>query len=428
MMDVCEEHLDEASYLWTQWEGALVAPDYDLSDTAELEERLLAHLDGLIEGGNPVTEALLQPSLKSEEATRVSSAAFALLASAGKEERQAMLRDASPDQRISIQRALELREDRDLGEALLPLLKADNTDLVATVLEVLVARQEAPDTMLADFLTHDNAHVRTAALKGLRALPRSSPRNMLSQALNSSLPALRDAAIEAGLAAGVRDAWTVCRKAIEARDAHGREPMVLWAMGCGEDDVELLVELLQEPRLRPDALWALGFSGRVAAADACLPWMADDTVARLAGEAFGAITGLLLEGQYVLPEREPPEEPISLEQEDLDADLVPRPEDALARPYPETIAGWWKEARGRFERGTRYLMGHPFQGEALMAALERGSMRRRHVHARELAIRSRRTCHVPARAFIRQQRAGLDRAKAASTHISTFPFARLLSV
>lgn len=251
---------------------------------------------------------------------------------------------------------------------------------------------------------------------------------MLSQALNSSIPTLRDAAIEAGLATGVRDAWTVCRKAIEARDAHGGEPMVLWAMGCEEDDIELLVELLQEPRLRPDALWALGFSGRAAAADACLTWMADDAVARLAGEAFGAITGLCLEGQYVLPEREPPEEPIPLEQEDLDADLVPRPEDALARPDPETIAGWWKEARGRFERRTRYLMGHPFQGEVLMAALERGSMRRRHVHARELAIRSRRTCHVPARAFTRQQRAGLNRARGASTPLSAFPFVRLLSV
>jgi uncharacterized protein (TIGR02270 family) len=125
MMDICEEHLDEASYLWTQWERALVAPDYDLSDTAELEERLLAHLEGLIEGGNPVAEALLRPALEAEEVTRVTSAAFALLASVGKEECQALLRDASPDRRTSIQRALELCERRELGASLLSLLKGD---------------------------------------------------------------------------------------------------------------------------------------------------------------------------------------------------------------------------------------------------------------------------------------------------------------
>jgi uncharacterized protein (TIGR02270 family) len=428
MMDICEEHLDESSYLWTQWERALVAPDYDLSDTAELEERLLAHLDGLVEGGNPVAETLLRPALEAEEETRVASAAFALVANAGKEECQALLRDASPERRTSIQRALELCMGRELGASLLPLLKADDPALVATALEVLMVRQEVPDTMLADLLAHENARVRTAALKGLRALPRNSPRNMLSQALASPVSALRDAAIEAGLVAGVRDAWTVCRMAIEAHDEHGREPMVLWAMGCEEKDVELLVDLLQEPRLRANALWALGFSGWAAAADACLAWLADDAVARLAGEAFSAITGLRLEDSYVLPEQEPPEEPIPLEQEDLDADLVPRPEDALPRPNPEAITEWWRGARGRFERRTRYLMGHPFQGEVLLAALERGSMRRRHVHARELAIRSRGTCHISTRLLTRQQRAGLDRAQGVSMRISAFPFARLLSV
>ena len=33
MMDVIEEHLDEAVWLWGMRGRALVAPDYDLSDT-----------------------------------------------------------------------------------------------------------------------------------------------------------------------------------------------------------------------------------------------------------------------------------------------------------------------------------------------------------------------------------------------------------
>jgi len=66
MLDVLEEHLSEAAFLWTQWERALVAPDYTLDETAELEERLLAHLDGLVTAGRPAIE-LLAPKVREGE-------------------------------------------------------------------------------------------------------------------------------------------------------------------------------------------------------------------------------------------------------------------------------------------------------------------------------------------------------------------------
>ncbi|WP_254627626.1 hypothetical protein [Myxococcus sp. CA040A] len=49
LVDVWEEHLDEEAFRWTQWERALVAPDFTLEETAKREERLLAHLDALEE-------------------------------------------------------------------------------------------------------------------------------------------------------------------------------------------------------------------------------------------------------------------------------------------------------------------------------------------------------------------------------------------
>lgn len=90
-----------------------------------------------------------------------------------------------------------------------------------------------------------------------------------------------------------------------------------------------IVDLLHPPETRAGALWALGFSGRPLAADACLPWLGDSAVAKLAGEAFSNITGLKLEGPYVLPSTQPRQEPVPLEEEDLDADIAPRPEDDL---------------------------------------------------------------------------------------------------
>ena len=62
--DICEEHLDEAAFLWDRGERALNAPNYAIGEVAVgPEERLLAHLDGLVLGGQPVADKLLLPAL-----------------------------------------------------------------------------------------------------------------------------------------------------------------------------------------------------------------------------------------------------------------------------------------------------------------------------------------------------------------------------
>src|SRR5262249_14679432 len=80
--DIVEEHLDEAAFLYQLWEQSLRSPKYTLREIAEgPEERMLAHLDGLVVGGSPVAKKLLIPSLESDEPGVVFAAAYALLAS-----------------------------------------------------------------------------------------------------------------------------------------------------------------------------------------------------------------------------------------------------------------------------------------------------------------------------------------------------------
>src|SRR5687767_2503153 len=80
--DVIEEHLEEAAFLWTQWETALDAPDFTLSEVADtIEARLLAHLDALEIGGPAVARRLLEPALRDPDPTLSFPAAFTLLLS-----------------------------------------------------------------------------------------------------------------------------------------------------------------------------------------------------------------------------------------------------------------------------------------------------------------------------------------------------------
>jgi uncharacterized protein (TIGR02270 family) len=423
LWDVCEEHLDEAAFRWTQWERALVAPDFTLSETVEWEERLRAHVEGLVAGGVSVEERLLLPALEEEEAARVSAAALALVEGRQRAEdvRWLVRGAAGPVQRSAIQRALEVCEWRGAGEALLPLLRHDDEEVQSVALEVLVFRHEAPDALLGDFLTHEGVRLRVAALRGLRAPPRAGGR-VLSPALASANPSIRHAAMEAGLTWGARDAWVACRQAIASGEAHARESLVTWALGCEEEELALLLEGLRVPARRADVLWALGFSGRAAAAEACLEYLADERWARLAGESFSAITGLRLEGRYASSEER--EEEVPLEEEELDAELVPGADDFLPWPEAEAVAEWWRQERGRFARGTRYLQGIPADGGALLGNLEHGPMRRRDVLARELSLRTQGTCRIPTRAFARRQRAELEKSRATCARLRLPPLAR----
>ncbi|NPC81039.1 TIGR02270 family protein, partial [Pyxidicoccus fallax] len=308
LVDVFEEHLSEAAFHWFQWEQALLAPDANLQETAGAEERLRAHLDGLSVGGELIAEALLSPCLESEEPAELFVAAFALMTGdldGAVEPILASLSSRPPGQRSSIQRALELVEWPDVAGFLRPLLGEAGPGLQALALEVLAFHHVVPDAdAVASFLEADDERTCAAALRCLTPLPPHLARVHLPRLLVDSRSAVRDAALEAGLLSGTSLAWEQCLNGV-GRGAIPTQPqMLLLGLRGGRVGVERLIRLLDQAELRAGALWALGFSGQVVAAEACLKWMEQEATARLAGEAFSAITGLRLEGVHAMDGRE----------------------------------------------------------------------------------------------------------------------------
>jgi uncharacterized protein (TIGR02270 family) len=267
-----------------------------------------------------------------------------------------------------------------------------------------------------------------AALRDARPLPRDVAQTVLPQLLIDPRPGVPEAALLAGLVSGARAAWKVCHKTAEEGGVGRRQCLAVLALGGDERDVGLLVGLLRQEELRADVLWALGFSGQALAAEACLACMGDDEVAALAGEAFSAITGLRLEGEYRKAAEEEPDALIPLEEEDLDANLVPGPESRLPVPDKEAVKRWWQKAQKGFERGMRYLRGNKLDAGRLLEALETEPMRRRPVLALELAIRSRGAHLLQPRAFTLKQRAQWRAAQAGRSSVSMNPFSKLFGL
>ena len=105
-----------------------------------------------------------------------------------------------------------------------------------------------------------------------------------------------------------------------------------------------------------------------------VPWlvqqMADETLARLAADAFAAITG----ASFSAPPLErlhraaapPGDDPIDLDEDD-----------ALPWPAADNVQTWWATEAPRFAAGTRHLLGHPADAAQVQRVLVEGTQRQR---------------------------------------------------
>jgi uncharacterized protein (TIGR02270 family) len=391
--DVVVEHLQQAAVCRVRWELALGAPNYTAAEVQHgPEERLRAHLDALVLGGRPVAEQVLVPALGHEDPPISFAAAWCLLASEQGDFEQdvvgAFAAAADDDRRrVELARALALAPSRAAGDRLAHALDGLPAPARAEAARILT-RSFARPAEVRHWLSGDDAALASGALRGLGG-DVTPWADLLERHLRSDDPAVAAAAIRPGLCVGMVAAWDACVEAATGPDP-GVEDLVAIATLGGAAEHAAVERALQLPAARRPALFALGFSGRPRAAELCLEVMDDDepAVARVAAEAFAAITGLAIEGAYAC--REPGEEP-----------------DALPLPDGPAIRAWWSSAAPRFGPDRRYLGGAPISITSLVAAIACGPMRRRPGYALELAVRTRGACFLDTMDWVSRQRAAV---------------------
>ncbi|NOK02302.1 MULTISPECIES: TIGR02270 family protein [Myxococcus] len=421
LWDILEEHLNEAAFLWGQWERSLRSPRYVLREVIDgPEERLLAHVEGLREGGALTVERLLRPALEEEEAGLFCAAAFTLLSDSTAAHLDTLLEgfdEASEQRQSCIRRVLELGG----GEALTARLEKILTEgtapasVLATALDAVSLRQPHPRVELKPFLSSAVPRLQAAALRAVGRWLSPLDTAAMARSLDSPDATVRDAALVAGLLLGRRAAWSACRHFVDARAPAMARTALLVAMGGQPKDIEMLTNALGTPELQGDMLRALGTSGSPAAVEACLPLLRNPKVAHLAAEAIATITGLVVEGPF---RREAPNN----EGDEDDAPLIPAPEDELPFPDHEAVEAWWKEQRKRFMPGTRYLHGQPVTAALILEALHQAPMSRRHALALNVAIRSKGAVRLNPDGFAQEQWAQVSRLRPASVSHPFQPF------
>lgn len=381
--DIYEEHLDEAAFLWAQWELALCASNYTLSEVAEgPEERLLAHLDGLVLGERPVAERLLLPALGADDISRVSAAAWVLLQAEDADHFEtvweALTAAGEAPRRQAISRALELSRRSDLPERLLPRLQGSAPEVKACVIDAISARgaAEVAKLSLQSLAAEQHPELLRAVLLAVQRVPDLAYVTLIERGLNSEHVETRAAAIEAGTLLGVPSTRGICRRLVAERAPGHRLAMGVLALGDDPRDRARLIEWSKAPDLAENALWALGFTGRVDIADLLLELLDDEKLAPLAAEAFATIAGLTIDGCFVKPGKS-----ARLDEAFDDDGPVPevQPADDLPMPQAEQLRAWWRDTKPGLDVSTRYVLGRSSSVAALQSALSRAPTWRRQV-------------------------------------------------
>jgi uncharacterized protein (TIGR02270 family) len=361
-----------------------------------VESRLTAHLDALAMGGPVVAERALWPAVGPEsEASpfQVSVAGLALLVEGNAPVRDNLLEllrtTENPSLRTGLASAFEVTPRTDVDEPLkLQLYATDQPAVQIALLDILDRRGIDPGPIAGSLLSRSDPGLLRATLHPLvHSAERSRHRYAVEALLAHPDPGVRGAALRAGLIWNLRAAWRDCPAA--ARDGVPEAMLALAQLGS-DRELAPLQDALRSPALRRPALFALGFSGRRLAVDTCLPFVQDEDegVAKLAGEAIAAMTGIALDKPpFAMPPKDQDQEMPPLE-EDLATDLAPDPVEELPVPNAEAIRKWWSDFRPQVEPAQRYLRGVPLATASVAGALFQLPLRRVGALGSELAIRS----------------------------------------
>jgi uncharacterized protein (TIGR02270 family) len=404
--DVFEEHLAEAAFLWEQWEASLDAANETLMEVAAgPEERLRAHLDGLVLGGKAVADRLLLPAL--EDAPELARpAAWALLAAEDADHLDAVLAAlaaSEPPKTAALGRALALSPHPAVPLRLTALWTHAEPPLRGLILSVMEHRDPAwASAQLPQTLTSPEPALLVPSLRLLRRTSSRDPAalSQLEYALASPDPAVRAEAMASAVALGSRTVWDAVRREV-VLPGTGAGPFGLLALSPLPGDRVVLHERVRDPATRRHALWALGFAGDVEAADAAAGLVSDEALGPLAAEVLSAIAGLVVDGPLRAPGATK-----GPDVEEVADDAPPpevRPEDHLPAADPAAVERWWRDQRTRWKPGQRYLAGQLRTPELVRAALAEGPTWRRPILAVELAAATRAPFTLDLRAWAREQ-------------------------
>lgn len=394
-IELYQEHLEEASFLYEQRLGLLDDPEVTWLDIGEFEERLEAHIDALVVG----EDLALEVCGGQAEAGDFGELFAALCV---------FCRQKRGDLVFKVLKALDPEDDEaaravidairyEFPEAwhgkFLQMLSPDQPNLIPVVAALAGYRRLDAAPAILGHLGAVPANRLSAVLRALGRLGDARACEPLTAYLAHEDQGIRSTAAVALLRLGDQAALKYCQDHARVEGC----PLLALGLAGGRPAAKAMLDLGVSPDADAECLMALGLLGDLGAIRVLHGHLANAELAETAAMALQLITGAQLYEEAFIPEEIDEDELFEEEREKFKEGEAPTHADG--RPFgttvtrisqdPEQWLNWCRDNKSQFNPKQRYRNGRPYSLTGLLENLqsEASPHRVRRLAYEELVIR-----------------------------------------
>jgi len=386
--EIIEQHAEDAAFCWLLRRNAVKAPNYDLVDLAELDDRLDANIDGLLIAGDEARE-ICDEVFSFDDPGEIFTAGLLALESRDTERLDCVLEAASKDSELqkAMVSAFGWLVENQPALCLDDLLHSDDCAKRKIAIAAYAVRRRDLGGELEKAVASADLGLRARALRAVGELGRTDLAPRLRDDLMSEDAACRFYACWSAALWGDMTAVAVLKSFAGMPGFAGKAMDLVFRRLPLEAAEGLRAEFARDDQLSRLAVVgaaAMGLPKNV-------PWlvglMADPKLARIAGGAMSMISGVDMESENLTAPSPAPEDfEAGPSEEPSDEDVSLDPDEDLPWPDPCLAASWWAANKGRFDPGVRYLCGLPATEENLVQILKNHRQPMRRAAALELTF------------------------------------------
>lgn len=386
--EIVEQHLEDALMLHATRTALTSAPHAKLLQLRRFDDRLAAHLDGLSIAGE-CAWAGCEAALESPSASALFLATVRSIEDQRDDrlERLLTLAQSLPECRGGLTAAFGWLERDKLRGVVARLLGSTDTDRRLAGIAASSVHRVDPGIVGARRLEDPDPAVRARSLRAAGELGKHDLVSTIAAAVGDADPACQFWAAWSAVLLGDRGTALEYLQALAMTDGLLQPrafQLALQAISSVQARA-LLQQISKDQTHVRKLIHGAGLSGD----PTYVPWlighMADDKLARLAGEAFSMITGADL--ALLDLERNPPETIEAGPNDDPEDDNVDMDADEdLPWCDQKLVQAWWTQHGPRFTQGVRHFCGAPITREHCVDVLKNGYQRQRIVAAYHLCL------------------------------------------
>jgi uncharacterized protein (TIGR02270 family) len=386
--NVVFQHVEDVAILHSTRSHLAHAPHVKLHHLRRFDDRLAAHLDGLSVAGEhawPLCEAALE--------TPGPGAMFVATVRAVEDKRQDRfdrlftLAQSALEAQPGMRSAFGWVEAPALRGIVSALLSSPEPLRRTIGVAASSMHRVDPGLMAARRFEDPSPMVRARALRTAGELGKRELVSTLTAAMTDADPACQFWAAWSAVLLGDRHSALDFVAAVNMAEGLFKQRALLLALPAVpiERAHDLLRQMAQDSARVRALIQGTGLAGDPTYISWLIGHMADDKLARLAGEAFSVITGADL--AWLDLERKPPENIETGPNDDPDdADVEMDADDGLPWPDQSRVQAWWAQHGPRFSPGSRHFVGAPVTRSHCIDVLKNGYQRQRIVAAYHLCL------------------------------------------